>query len=132
LSFFLTIYFALLPCIEHCFTEINATLYIYIYFFLYYIYIYNLGIFKGIIKGIFNQVNQGTSVSRNKVRPDCSDQIILFKNNLIIIYQLNGSSCTHRYKLICIYIVVKVVCVLVISWLIVVQVVSACHVIDSC
>ena len=29
------IYFALLPCIEHCFTNIKFTLYIYIYIYIY-------------------------------------------------------------------------------------------------
>ena len=36
LCFFLShIYFALLPCIEHCFTNIKFTLYIYIYIYIY-------------------------------------------------------------------------------------------------
>ena len=33
LFFFSHIYFALLPCIEHCFTNIKFTLYIYIYIY---------------------------------------------------------------------------------------------------
>ena len=36
LCFFLShIYFALLPCIEHCFTNIKFTLYIYIYIYIF-------------------------------------------------------------------------------------------------
>ena len=35
LFFFSHIYFALLSCIEHCFTNIKFTLYIYIYIYMY-------------------------------------------------------------------------------------------------
>ena len=44
--FFSPIYFALLPCIEHCFTNIKFTLYIYIYIYIRtYMYIYALNNF---------------------------------------------------------------------------------------